>query len=94
MERSLLSRRDRLRYSIRYDREALSLQDEEMLTKRLETLLKNGVISRNEAREMIGRNPVDGLDEPTPMIAPMAAPEASDETGERGLQLIQGGRSA
>lgn len=90
--RALLSRRDRLRYRISIDRGVLNLQDEERVNKRLEMLLKNGVITRNEARQAVGRNPLPGLDEPIAINAPSgASPEPEKQCS---LQVIEGGKGA
>ena len=43
----------------------------------LSRLVERGVLTRNEARELMDRNPIDGLDEPlTPSTSPAAPPAA------------------
>lgn len=51
-------------YEAVFDVEALQRGDSNALSNFLSRLVLNGVITRNEARTVLGYNPLDGLDEP------------------------------
>jgi HK97 family phage portal protein len=51
-------------YHVRFDTEKLTQGDSKAQADYLSRLVLNGVITRNEAREYLGYDPMDGLDEP------------------------------
>jgi HK97 family phage portal protein len=60
LERGLLTRRERSRYSIEFDQTALILTDIEKQAKMVDTLMKHGSMELDEARRIFGMNPLPG----------------------------------
>lgn len=60
MERALLSRADRLKYFLEYDRNEMTLHDTKLETDRAIRALERGAIEVDEARAVFGYNPLAG----------------------------------
>ncbi|RMG81353.1 MAG: phage portal protein [Chloroflexi bacterium] len=63
LNRKLFSEEERGRYFVKFNIDSLLRGDTETRTKKIETELKWGIITRNEARQLSGYNKIDGLDE-------------------------------
>ncbi len=58
MAKTLLSRKDRLRYFLEYDRNEMTLRDTKLETERAIRALERGAIEIDEARAVFGYNPL------------------------------------
>ena len=65
IDKNLLSKRDREKgFYSKFAADELLAGDMETTATYLQTLVLGGILTRNEARRMLNRNPIDGLDEP------------------------------
>lgn len=58
--RHLLTREERMEYKIRFDRDALQLNDPKVLTEQVTKLYATGSVTQNEVRAKFGMNPIKG----------------------------------
>lgn len=71
---------------VEYDFSIFLRGDSVALSNYIKTLVVNGIITRNEGRSIIGRDPIEGLDRPLLPLNMVEEPEDAEEQAEQNQQ--------